>query len=98
MHIDKSRVHSIAKDWEECHSVLTHAATTTGDTSGDWAPGVRTAVTSFAETWRADLAQLAAEADTTQRIMKAATASYAITDAEVAERMRQVQRSVAPPT
>lgn len=97
MHIDKSRVHAIAKDWEECHAALTDASASAGDASGDWAPGVRGAVASFTGAWKADLAQLAAEADATSRGMNAAAASYAITDEEAAERMRQVQKSVAPP-
>lgn len=97
MDIDKSRVHAIAKDWEECHAALTEASTTAGDASGDWAPGVRGAIASFTDAWKADLAQLAAEADTTRQAMNDAAASYAITDEEAAERMRQVQKSVAPP-
>ncbi|GGF10991.1 hypothetical protein [Williamsia phyllosphaerae] len=97
MQIDKTRVHAIAKDWEECHAALIDASTTAGDASGDWAPGVRGAVTSFTSAWRADLAQLAAEADAISRGMNAAAASYAITDEEAAERMRQVQKAIAPP-
>ncbi len=97
MHIDKSLVHTIAKGWEETHSALTEAARTAGDTRGDWAPAVRAAVTTFANSWRADLAQLAAEAQTTQQILTAASASYAITDEDTAERLKRVQKSVAPP-
>ena len=95
MDIDKGKVHEIAKKWEEAHAVLTETAKSTGDSSGDWAPAVQNAVTSFANAWRADLSQLAAEADTTQRLLGLSAASYAITDEDAAERMKQIQRSVA---
>ncbi|MBJ7291572.1 type VII secretion target, partial [Williamsia sp.] len=96
--IDKGRVHTIAKKWEECHSALTDTAKSAGDAGGDWAPAVRAAVQEFADAWRADLTQLAAEADTTQRLLGLSAQSYAITDEEAAERMKEVQRSVGAPS
>ncbi|GAA1457977.1 type VII secretion target [Williamsia maris] len=96
MQIDRPRVNAIATRWDECHSALTETARTVGDSSGDWAPTVRGAVTAFADSWGRDLAQLAAEAATTQQILDTAAANYAMTDEEAAERMRQVQKSVAP--
>lgn len=97
MFIDKNRVHDIATQWEEAHAVLNETAKSAGDTSGEWAPAVHGAVTAFADAWRADLSQLAAEADTTQRLLGLNVASYAITDDDAAQRMLEIQRSVAAP-
>jgi dihydropteroate synthase len=96
MHIDKDRVQAIAKEWDECDTVLTAIARSVGDAGGDWAPAVRGAVSRFIDAWRADLARLAAEAGTIHHLLEISAKSYAITDEDAAQRMRGVQRSVDP--
>ena len=98
MDIDRIQVGTIADRWRESHVALTDAATSVGDAGGDWAPAVRSAVAGFAEAWKADVRQLAAEAQTTSDIVRDAAWAYGTTDQRTADAMRRIQQSVAPPS
>ena len=63
---------------------------------GDWAPAVSGAVTSFATAWRNDIAQLAAEANTTDAVVRAAAKAFGAADEDGAAAMKRIQQSVAP--
>ncbi|MGV9710102.1 DUF6507 family protein [Gordonia sp. NPDC003424] len=97
MDLQPSEVSLIARHWNEADTVLTGAATTAGDSSGTWAPAVHGAVTAFADAWRDDITQLAAEAKTTSEVLHQAVAHYRDADDATAESMKRIQRSVAPP-
>jgi hypothetical protein len=91
MNLDPSAMRSIQRGWTQADHALGSIAGQVGDSSGDWAPGVQGAVTSFANAWRNDIRQLAAEAAATSANLGSAISIVTLTDEESAAMMARIQ-------